>query len=90
MIRAGTVPGVPHGVLHVAWLERPVALERRRDVIAHEDADLARENVNPDVVLVDVGRDKGLGHKRLLENSHHAVRVLRTNVQSPRTHPEDA
>jgi hypothetical protein len=73
------VARVPHGVLDVARLEGPLAGPGGGDVVADEDADLAVQYEDPDVVAVHVRGDEGLRDEGLFDNGDNAIGVARAH-----------
>ena len=68
--------GVPHGVEDASRLERPRAWTCRGRLLTDEDADLAGQDVDPDIVLVGVRGDQRAGRDGLLEHGHDAAGLL--------------
>ena len=51
-----------------------------RDVIANQDADFPRQDVDPDVVVVCMWRNEPPWRNRLLDDAHDAIGMLGTNL----------
>lgn len=68
--------GVPHGVQHVARLERPRAGLCLRGLFPDQHPDLAGQDVHPHVVAVSVRGNEGAGSQRLLDHGHDTGGLL--------------
>ena len=51
-----------------------------RDVIANQDADFPRQNVNPYIIDVCVGGNEPPWRNRLLDHRHDAIGMLGANL----------
>jgi hypothetical protein len=67
---------IPHGVLDVARLERPLASASGANFIADQDADLPGLDSYPYVIAVHVIRDQDPGSESLADHREHPVGVL--------------